>query len=146
MQNLNKINIYSTIADRNLILGIHVHIMKLHILSGDRSRSRSSFKVKGKKKSTIVDRNLILSMYLYLMELYILSGDMSRSRSSFKVNFNLNSNLNKININSTIADTNLILYMHVYMELHFRVMTDKGQGHPSRSKVNNSTIADMSLI
>ena len=34
------------IKDSNLIFGMHVYLMELHILSGKRSRSKSSFKVK----------------------------------------------------------------------------------------------------
>jgi len=37
------------IEDSNLIFGMHVDLMKLHVLSGESSRSRSSFKVEGKK-------------------------------------------------------------------------------------------------
>jgi hypothetical protein len=38
---------FCNIEDSNLIFGMHVYLMKLHILSGE--RSRSSFKVKSKK-------------------------------------------------------------------------------------------------
>jgi hypothetical protein len=38
---------FLNIEDSNLIFGMHVYLMKLHILSGE--RSRSSFKVKSKK-------------------------------------------------------------------------------------------------
>ncbi|KAH3784027.1 hypothetical protein DPMN_161977 [Dreissena polymorpha] len=38
---------FCNIEDSNFIFGMHVYLMELHILSGE--RSRSSFKVKGKK-------------------------------------------------------------------------------------------------
>ncbi len=38
------------IEDSNLIFGMHVYLIKLHILSGGSSSSRLSFKVKGQKK------------------------------------------------------------------------------------------------
>jgi hypothetical protein len=37
---------FCNIDDSNLIFGMHVYLMGLHILSGERSRSRSSLKVK----------------------------------------------------------------------------------------------------
>jgi len=49
--------------------------MELNILSGESSRSRLSFKVKGPKENQSG----------VLMKLHILSGGSSRSRSSFKV-------------------------------------------------------------
>ena len=39
-------NNFCYIEDSNFIFGMHVYLMKLHILSGE--RSRSSFKVRGK--------------------------------------------------------------------------------------------------
>jgi len=39
---------FCNIEDSNFIFGMHVYLMELHILSGE--RSRSSFKVKGKNK------------------------------------------------------------------------------------------------
>ena len=67
---------------------MHVYLMELHILSGE--RSRSSFKVKymGQNRSNfnmghtfcnIEDSNLIFGMHVYLMELHILSGESSKS-------------------------------------------------------------------
>ena len=38
---------FSFIQDGNLIFGMHVYLMQMHILSGERSRSRSYFKVDG---------------------------------------------------------------------------------------------------
>ena len=38
---------FCNIEDSNLIFGMHVYLMELHILSGERSRSMSFFKVKG---------------------------------------------------------------------------------------------------
>ena len=46
-KNFNIGHYFFTIEDSNLIFGMHVYLMKLHILSGERSRSRSSFKVRG---------------------------------------------------------------------------------------------------
>ena len=66
--NFNIGHNFCNIEDSNLIFGMHVYLMKLHILSGE--RSRSSFKVKK-------------IVHVHLMELHILSGE--RSRSSFKV-------------------------------------------------------------
>jgi hypothetical protein len=43
--NFNICHNFCNIADSNLIFGMHVYLMELHILSGE--RSRSSFKVKG---------------------------------------------------------------------------------------------------
>ena len=40
-------NNFCYIEDSNFIFGMHMYLMKLHILSGERSRSRSSFKVRG---------------------------------------------------------------------------------------------------
>ena len=45
--NFNIGHNFCNIEDSNLIFGMHVYLMELHILSGERSRSRSSFKVKG---------------------------------------------------------------------------------------------------
>src|SRR4029434_9673672 len=42
---------FCNIKDSNLIFGMHVYLMELHILSGE--RSRSSFKVKGQKNICI---------------------------------------------------------------------------------------------
>jgi hypothetical protein len=39
---------FCNIEDSNSIFGMHVYLMELHILSGERSKSRSSFKVRGK--------------------------------------------------------------------------------------------------
>jgi len=47
-ENFNIGHNFFNIEDSNLIFGVHVYLMKLHILSG--GGSRSSFKVKGKKK------------------------------------------------------------------------------------------------
>jgi hypothetical protein len=44
-QNFNIGHNFCNIEDSNLIFGMHVYLMELHILSGE--RSRSSFKVKG---------------------------------------------------------------------------------------------------
>ena len=44
-ENLNFGHNFCNIEDRNLIFGMHVYRMELHILSG--KRSRSSFKVRG---------------------------------------------------------------------------------------------------
>ncbi len=46
-QNFNLGHNICNIEDSNLIFGMHVYLMELHILSGERSRSMSSFKVKG---------------------------------------------------------------------------------------------------
>ena len=43
--NFNIGHNFCNIEDSNLIFGMHVYLMELHILSGE--RSRSSFKVKG---------------------------------------------------------------------------------------------------
>jgi len=45
---------FCNIEDSNLIFGMHVYLMELHILSGKRLRSRSSFKVKGQIYGDIV--------------------------------------------------------------------------------------------
>jgi len=49
-QNFNLHHNFCNIEHSNLIFGMHVYLMELHILSGERSKSRSSFKVKGQKK------------------------------------------------------------------------------------------------
>ena len=49
-QNFNLGHNFCNIEDSNLIFGMHVYFMELHILSGE--RSRSSFKVKGKKNQS----------------------------------------------------------------------------------------------
>ena len=46
-ENFNIGHNFCNIEDSNLIFGMHVYLMELHILSGE--RSRSSFKVKGQK-------------------------------------------------------------------------------------------------
>ena len=46
-ENFNMGHNFCNIEDSNLIFGMHVYLMKLHILSGKSSRSMSSFKVKG---------------------------------------------------------------------------------------------------
>ena len=86
--------------DRHLIFGVHMYLMKTHILSGNMSRSRSFFKVNSQNFSfshcnfnighmflTSSDRNLIhvLCIHMYLKKPHILRGNMLRSRSSFKV-------------------------------------------------------------
>ena len=43
---------FCNIEDRNLIFGMHVYLMRLHILSGGSLRSRSSFKVKGQQNNS----------------------------------------------------------------------------------------------
>ena len=48
-ENFNVGHNFCNIEDSNLIFGMHVYLMKLHILSGKSSRSGSSFKVKGQK-------------------------------------------------------------------------------------------------
>ena len=44
---------FFNIEDSNLVFGMHVSLMKLHILSGGSSRSRSSFKDKGQQKNSM---------------------------------------------------------------------------------------------
>jgi len=94
--NINICYNFCHIAHSYLIFGMHVYLMDLHILSGEWSRSRSSFKVAqvkymGQNRSfhshfcTIHYTNLIFGMHVYLMDLHVLSGEWSRSRSSFKV-------------------------------------------------------------
>ncbi|KAH3841099.1 hypothetical protein DPMN_114556 [Dreissena polymorpha] len=86
--------VHSKAADSNLIFGMHMYLMELHILSGERSRSRSSFKVKYmgqncacKVSSAILKLAIFLfEMHVYLKELHILSVEGSRSRSSYEVN------------------------------------------------------------
>ena len=98
---------------------MHVYLMELHILSGERSRSRSSFKVRGQIYVAQIanfmnteDSNLIFGMHVYLMELHILSGE--RSRSPFKVKGlknkfkNFNPNFNLLYNFCNIEDSNLI--------------------------------------
>ena len=46
-ENFNIGHYFCNIEDSNLIFGINVYLMELHILNGD--RSRSSFKVKGQE-------------------------------------------------------------------------------------------------
>ena len=46
--NFNIDHNFCNIEDINFIFGRHLYLMELHILSGERSRSRSSFKVKVK--------------------------------------------------------------------------------------------------
>ena len=80
---------FCNIEDSNLIFGMHVYLMELHILNGE--RSRSSFKVNymGQTRSfnvhfcNIEASNLIFGMHVYVMELHIVNGE--RSRSTFKV-------------------------------------------------------------
>ena len=48
-ENFNVGHNFCNIEDSNLIFGMHVYLMKLHILSG--KRSGSSFKVKGRKQN-----------------------------------------------------------------------------------------------
>ena len=64
-ENFNIGHNLSNIEDSNLIFGMHVHLMALHILSGERSRSKV-------KLCNIEDRNSILGIHAYLMELQIL--------------------------------------------------------------------------
>ena len=45
-QNRSFYEYFCNIEDSNLIFGMHVYLMELHILSGERLRSRSSFKVR----------------------------------------------------------------------------------------------------
>ena len=44
-ENFNVCHNFGNIKDSNLIFGMHVYLMELHILSGE--RSRSSFNVRG---------------------------------------------------------------------------------------------------
>ena len=46
-ENFNIGHNFCNIEDSNLMFGMHVYLMELHILSAE--RSRSSFKVKGQK-------------------------------------------------------------------------------------------------
>ncbi len=117
---------------------MHVYLIELNILSGERSRSRSSFKVKcqiygicpsenfniGHKFLNIDYSNLIFGMHVYLMKLHILSGGSSRSRSSFKVKGK------KINKNKFKAAFS--------WSCKFWVVEVQGQGHLSRSKVKKN--------
>ena len=64
-KNFNIAHNFCNIEDSNLIFGMHVYLMELHILSGE--RSRSSFKVKG--------HFFFLFFHVYLMDLHILSGE-----------------------------------------------------------------------
>ena len=48
-QNRSFYEYFCNIEDSNFIFGMHVYLMELHILSGE--RSRSSLKVKGKKNN-----------------------------------------------------------------------------------------------
>jgi len=48
-ENFNIGHNFCNIEGSNFIFGMHVYLMELHILSGERSRSSSSFKVKGQK-------------------------------------------------------------------------------------------------
>ena len=86
-ENFNIGHNFFTFEDSNLIFGMHVYLMELHILSGE--RSRSSFKVKcqiygvcpsenfniGHNFFNIEDSNLIFGMHVHLTELHILSGE-----------------------------------------------------------------------
>jgi hypothetical protein len=49
-QNFNLGHNFCNIEDSNLIFGMHVYLMELHIVSGE--RSRSSFKVKGQNMAS----------------------------------------------------------------------------------------------
>ena len=70
---------------------MNVHPIKPHILRGDMSMLRSSFKVTCHIQSfghfflSSRDRDFIFGMHMYLMKLHIFGDDMSRSRSSFKI-------------------------------------------------------------
>jgi hypothetical protein len=55
------------IKDSNLIFGMHVFLMELHILSGERSRSKSSFKVKGQGQRSNLAILKIATWYLACM-------------------------------------------------------------------------------
>ena len=54
-ENFNIGHNFCIIEDSNFIFGMHVYLMELHILSGE--RSRSSFKVKGKKQKKSKQRS-----------------------------------------------------------------------------------------
>ena len=67
---------------------MHEYLMKLHILKGDMSWLRSSFKVKAQMDITVepvATFNLYISMHVHLMKVHILTDDMSRSMSLFTV-------------------------------------------------------------
>ena len=65
---LCKLLQYFNIQDSNLIFGMHVYLMELHIWSGE--RSRSSFKVKGQKTLFFWG-----GFHVYLIDLHIWSGE-----------------------------------------------------------------------
>jgi len=50
---------FCNIEDSNLMFGMHVYLMELHILSDE--RSRSSFKVKGQQKSGLLGSIVFLT-------------------------------------------------------------------------------------
>ncbi|MES9879437.1 MAG: hypothetical protein ABW185_00970, partial [Sedimenticola sp.] len=66
---------FGTVADTDLILGMHIQHIDMHIFRGD--LSRSSFKVKGQiykiayNFGTVADTDLILDMPVQHIEVYI---------------------------------------------------------------------------
>jgi len=70
--NFNIGHNFCNIEDSNLIFGLHVYRMELHILSGE--RSRSSFKVKGQiygSKSLQRGHSVSQTHHLFLLRLYL---------------------------------------------------------------------------
>ena len=95
--NFNIGHNFWAITDRDLIFGMHVHLIKPHILRCNLLRSRSSFKVKGQNTGKIThfnighnfwsnwDRHSVFGVNMYLTKPHVLSGYILRSRSFFKV-------------------------------------------------------------
>ena len=71
-KNFNIGHNFCIIEDSNLIFGMHVYLMELHILSGESERSRSSFKVKGQ---TFFLLFIFSVFHVYLIDLHIWSGE-----------------------------------------------------------------------
>jgi len=107
---------------------MHVYLMELHILSGRRLRSRSSFKVKGQGQRSNFAISKIVTWYVACMciswscTFWVVKGQGHPSRLRSKVNFAI----------LKIA-TPYLACMRISWSCTFWVV--KGQGHPSRSKV-----------
>ena len=123
-----KLKVKTAIAHSNLIFGIHMCHITPHILRGEMSRSRSSFKVKGQiegqKHATLT---LVITCDLFQIATWYLAcvfislrlslwwvtcqGQSHPSRSKVKLKFENNFNIGR-NF-SPIADSNLILGIHI---------------------------------
>jgi len=136
-ENFNIGHHFFNIEDSNLIFGMHVYLMELHILEGERSRSRSSFKVKGQGQRSNFAISKIVTWYVACMciswscTFWVVKGQGHPSRLRSKVNFAI----------LKIA-TWYLAFMHISWSCTFRVV----KGHPSRSRVKFCNIEDSNSI